>query len=93
MAKSNDKVTEEKTTDVVAPIESVDEVPVQVETNDGPVLRDESETRRNSEDCWNCDGKLNASGKCPKCGFDKSLLYNLDLEAEKAIEREKSKQS
>lgn len=35
-------------------------------------------------ECWNCRNDLNQQGICEKCGFDKSKLYNLSLEEEKA---------
>jgi hypothetical protein len=41
--------------------------------------------------CWNCDGYLNSDGICKDCGFNKGLLYNLDIEAADAIRRQKAK--
>lgn len=53
-----------------------------------PVAPVESvEEVRVGEDCWNCDDILK-DGICPNCGFDKSLLHNLDLEAEQAAKRQ-----
>lgn len=37
--------------------------------------------------CWNCEGTLNKKEVCPDCGFDRKLVYNLDLEAQKTKER------
>lgn len=41
-------------------------------------------------DCWNCDGKLDSKEVCKKCGFDRKLVYNLDLEVQKTKEREQN---
>lgn len=73
MAKKTSKL---ETLSPVAPIESVpitDSTKVKIEQPRG-------------EKCWNCENYLDVKGKCSACGFDKSLIYNLDLEAERAIE-------
>lgn len=63
---------------VVQPLESVE---VKV-----PVLK--------GERCWNCYAQnrrtrntLDKEGVCADCGFEKGLLYNGNIEAEKAKER------
>lgn len=62
----------------VAPVESADTAPeVQKEV---PKTVDDP--------CWNCGKELH-DDICPECGFDKSLVYNLNLEAEKARQRQK----
>lgn len=67
---------------VVAPIESVDTAPEPVKE---PVIKI-------TDPCWNCGQQLEDK-KCPKCGFDKTLLDNLDLEAARAVEIQKAQQS
>jgi len=67
-------------------------VPTQKQTEEvsspvAPLESVETEKVRQSDDpCWNCDSHL-TDGKCSKCGFDKSLLYNLHLEEERAAKR------
>lgn len=38
-----------------------------------------------TDPCWNCGDQL-VDNKCSKCGFDKSLIHNLDLEAKRTKE-------
>lgn len=45
-----------------------------------------------TDPCWNCGEQLK-DNKCKACGFDKSLVYNLDLEAEQAKERRAKQQA
>jgi hypothetical protein len=95
MAKKDIK---EQTEDLVAPVESVETAPVEEETPSGPVLEEEVVVRPTTQECWNCknhgkSNSLDANGVCEECGFDKSILYNLDLEAEKAAARQKQAQA
>lgn len=74
MPKS-DQVKDEGT---VQPLESVDESP-----------KSDNKTK---ELCWNCTSQgeknyLDKNGVCEVCGFDKNLLYNGDLEADKRAQR------
>lgn len=62
----------------VAPVESSETAPSYEQTV----------SPETGEACWNCDGRLK-NGVCNKCGFDKSLLHNLDLEAVRAAEIQK----
>ncbi len=75
--------------DLVAPIESVDEAPqTGGETYTSPFEHQEAgETTTATDPCWNCGNQLQ-SGRCDECGFDKSLIFNLDLEAEQAAVRQ-----
>ena len=66
--------------ELVAPIESVAET--QEKTSD----------TIDKDACWNCQTPL-VDNKCSKCGFDLSLLYNLDLEAQAAIKKQKAQQA
>lgn len=88
MAKPKSDEAEVKSN--VAPIESIE--PVQEETESGPVSKEEVVEIPASQTCWNCNnhGKQTKleNGVCPVCGFDKSLVYNLDLEAEKHAEKQ-----
>lgn len=61
----------------VAPLESTETSPV----------------KESKEKCWNCEGSLDNEGICSKCGFDKKLLYNLNLEAERAATAQKAQQA
>lgn len=72
-------VNEDEGKPVVQPLESVEEQPVPV-------------SRR--EQCWNCkandrrtQNRLDENGVCAECGFQKGLLYNGDIEADKAARR------
>ena len=91
------KKVEDKITDIVAPVESIETEPVQEETSDGPVLKEEVVDKPTSEECWNCKNNVKVShlknGVCDECGFDKGTLYNLDLEAEKSAERQRQAQA
>jgi hypothetical protein len=69
----------------VAPIESVEEAPNHTED----VI--EVTKQEITDPCWNCGSQL-TDGKCDDCGFDKSLLHNLDLEAEQAVKRQQAAQ-
>lgn len=42
-----------------------------------------------TDPCWNCQEQL-VDSKCPACGFDKALIYNLDLEADRAVKRQQA---
>lgn len=53
-----------------------------------PVAPIESVDVAVTDPCWNCGEQLSAEGKCKACGFDKSLLHNLDLEAEQAAKKQ-----
>jgi hypothetical protein len=68
------KEPEKVEANLVAPIESVES---KAEVSDDNA-------------CWNCGNKLDHKQVCSECGFDKSLLYNLELEAEKAAKRQKT---
>lgn len=64
--------------ETVAPLESVTEAP-----------------KKKGELCWNCSNQgeknvLDSDGNCEVCGFQKSQLFNGDLEAEKASKRQAS---
>lgn len=73
------KVVEQINQDLVAPIESVNESP-EVKTEIHAVVEP-------LNPCWNCKEHMTGS-VCQSCGFDKSLLFNLSLEAEKAVEKQ-----
>jgi hypothetical protein len=68
---------------LVAPIESVKSVKEAKEVKEAGEL--------NLNPCWNCGQALNSEDKCVDCGFDKGLLYNLDLEAEIARKKQLAK--
>jgi len=53
-----------------------------------PIESVESAPKKTGEPCWNCDGNLDKESVCEKCGFDRKLVYNLDLEATKTKEKE-----
>lgn len=55
------------------------------ELTESPVAPIESVEQTPTDPCWNCGLQL-TNGKCPECGFDKSLLHNLQLEEERAKE-------
>jgi hypothetical protein len=40
-----------------------------------------------TEACWNCGKPLDGKGNCAACGFQKSLLYNGEIEAAAAAKR------
>lgn len=48
------------------------------------------ESVKSENPCWNCGSQMTGD-RCEECGFDKSLLYNLELEADKAHKRQLSK--
>lgn len=74
----------------VAPIESVEQAPpVQEKIEAELVIEELAAEGVNTKTCWNCGEKL-ANGKCGKCGFDISKMYNLDLEADKASKRQQA---
>lgn len=57
-----------------------------------PEDNDSPKEKKTGEVCWNCqnqgeDNRLNGDGKCAVCGFDKSTLYNGNIEADKAAQR------
>ena len=81
MVKSN---TKEKPIVVIEEVKEAEDIPLVA-----PIESVESEFNP-KEDCWNCKNKLDIEGKCDKCGFDISQLYNLELEAEKAREKQKA---
>lgn len=61
----------------VEPLEAADEAPAK---------------KSKGELCWNCTNQgdsnaLDAKGNCEVCGFQKSLLYNGDIEAAAAAKR------
>lgn len=69
---------EDKANPIVQPLQAAD-----VKT---PVLK--------GERCWNCyaqdkktRNRLNEDGVCDVCGFEKDLLYNGNIEADKAAQR------
>lgn len=49
----------------------------------------ESVEKKVTDPCWNCGAQLE-SNVCSECGFDKSLVYNLELEAEKARQKQQA---
>jgi hypothetical protein len=53
---------------------------------ESPVAPIESVISTADNPCWNCHHQLYGD-KCDNCGFDKSMLYNLELEEKKANER------
>lgn len=74
-----------KQTQVAEPIDT-EEINSPVQSPVAPIESVEAEV---TDPCWNC-GKQLEDNACPECGFDKSLLHNLNLEAERAanIQRE-----
>lgn len=71
-------VNEDEGKPVVQPLETVKQKV--------PVLK--------GERCWNCyaqdrktKNRLDANGECSECGFQKELIYNTELEAQKAKAR------
>lgn len=63
-----------KARESVQPLESVDETP-----------------KKTGDKCWNCANHDKKSylvdGVCDTCGFDKNLIYNGNLEADKAAQK------
>lgn len=62
------------------------------EENAAPAVTSDEEKKvkapaRQKEACWNCKKDLDSDGNCSACGFEKSKLYNLGLEAERSRER------
>lgn len=54
--------------------------------------------KKTGEVCWNCknqgeDNRLDEDGQCAVCGFDKSTLYNGNIEADKAAQRVEAAQA
>lgn len=78
------KVVEQINQDLVAPIESVNESP-EVKTEIHAVVEP-------LNPCWNCKEHMTGS-VCQSCGFDKSLIFNLNLESEKAADKQKLQQA
>lgn len=69
---------------LVEPVKSVDDAPEEPVT--GATMR-----------CWNCanqgtKSRLGNDGVCKVCGFDVKLVYNGNIEAVKAAERQKALQ-
>ncbi len=67
--------------------------PISTEAPVAPVESVETETVKSepvpvTDRCWNCynQGQENQleDGKCAVCGFDKNLIYNLELEEQRA---------
>jgi ribosomal protein L37E len=69
-----------------------DKIEENPEVPEAPVAPVESVETEATDPCWNC-GKQLTDGTCAACGFDKSLIYNLDLEAKIAVERQKAQQA
>lgn len=67
--------------------------PVVTANEDKPVQKEQkaaakaAEGGAKGEACWNCGATLDAEGNCAECGFEKSKLYNGNLEADRARER------
>jgi hypothetical protein len=76
MVKSEVSIKEDTSDDVaIQPIESVKTNP-----------------NKSDELCWNCkangkDNRLTVEGICDICGFNKSMLYNGNIEADKTAQR------
>lgn len=43
-----------------------------------------------TDPCWNCGEQL-TNEKCENCGFDKTQVFNVELEAAKAAQRQQGK--
>lgn len=69
---------------VTTPVDTVPEpVVAPIQSVESPI--------KHSDLCWNCKKELDSDNiHCSHCGFDKSLIYNLDLEAARAVERQLS---
>ncbi len=57
-----------------------------------PIESIQSKPNKSDELCWNCkangkDRHLTLDGICEECGFNKNLLYNGNIEADKTARR------
>lgn len=50
--------------------------------------RGSNKSKAEVEACWNCGENLDADGDCAACGFQKSIMFNQNIEAERERKRQ-----